>query len=53
MMINISDVECAISTGVKGGGDGSVGRARDSWSGGRGSDPRARSHTGWIGVSIM
>ena len=32
-----------------------VGRARDSWSGGRGFDPRSGHQlpTGWVGVSIM
>ena len=38
-----------------GGRGSSVGRARDSWSGGPGFDPRCgRPHpTGWVGVSIM
>ena len=33
----------------------SVGRARDSWSGGPGFDPRCGRPlpTGWVGVSIM
>ena len=33
----------------------SVGRARDSWSGGAGFDPRCGRplFTGWVGVSIM
>ena len=39
-----------------GGGRGSsVGRARDSWSGGPGFDPRRGRPlpTGWVGVSMM
>ena len=33
----------------------SVGRARDSWSGGRGLDPHCGGTmpTGWVGVNIM
>ena len=44
---------------IRGGGGGgrgsSVGRARDSWSGGLGFDPRCGRPlpTGWVGVSIM
>ena len=39
----------------KRGRGSSVGRARDSWSGGRGFDPRCGRPlpTGWVGVSIM
>ena len=42
----------------KGGGGGrgrSVDRARDSWCGGRGFDPRCGHPlpTGWVGVNIM
>ena len=38
-----------------GGGGSSVGRERDSWSGGPGFDPRCGRPlpTGWVGVSIM
>ena len=38
-----------------GGRGSSVGRARDSWSGGPGLDPRCGRPlpTGWVGVSIM
>ena len=38
-----------------GGRGSSVGRARDSWSGGSGFDPRCGHPlpTGWVGVSIM
>ena len=41
--------------GGGGGGGSSVGRARDSWSGGPGFDPRCGRPlpTGWVGVSIM
>ena len=41
--------------GRKGGRGSSVGRARDSWSGGPGFDPRCGRPlpTGWVGVSIM
>ena len=40
---------------VTGGRGSSVGRARDSWSGGPGFDPRCGRPlpTGWVGVSIM
>ena len=41
--------------GGGGGGGSSVGRARDSWSGGPGFDSRCGRPlpTGWVGVSIM
>ena len=40
---------------MRGGRGSSVGRARDSWLGGPGFDPRCGRPlpTGWVGVSIM
>ena len=45
----------AAAVGGGGGGGSSVGKARDSWSGGPRFDPRCSRPlpTGWVGVSIM
>ena len=44
-----------IQSTMRGGRGSSVGRARDSWLGGPGFDPRCGRPlpTGWVGVSIM
>ena len=57
--IEHSDGDDPFYTGLRGegggGGGSSVGRARDSWSGGPGFDPRCGRPlpTGWVGVTIM